>query len=142
MRIDTVALRAMKVIQFTILFLLFGSGLYAQPPAKPPFDADWVYEMPYSFERAKKLEWEWEFEKAVWYYINLVPENINLASTRIKGIKNHIGNPTIFINTTFKMFVIYDPEVNYMEGDVLITRKEVYEKKRLWADKLIQAVAK
>jgi hypothetical protein len=116
--------------------------MLAQPPAKPPFDADWVYEKPYNFERAKKLEWDWEFEKAVWYYINLVPENVKLAATRIEGIKNHVGNTTIFINTTFKMFVVYDPEVNYMEGDELITRKDVYDKKRLWADQLIQALAK
>lgn len=88
----------------------------------------------------QKLEWEWEFEKAVWYYINLVPENLKLATTRIKGFKNHIGNTTIFINTTFKMIIVYDPEVNYMQGNELVTRKEVYDKKRKWADKLIQAL--
>ncbi len=130
----------MKIVRSAILLLLVTFGLYAQPPAKPPFDTDWVYEKPYNFERAKKLEWEWEFEKAVWYYINLVPENLKLATTRIKGFKNHIGNTTIFINTTFKMIIVYDPEVNYMQGNELVTRKEVYDKKRKWADKLIQAL--
>lgn len=112
----------------------------SQPPAKPPFDTEWVYTKPYNFERAKKLEWEWEFEKAVWYYINLVPENVKEAAKRVKGIKNHIGKPDIFINTTFKMFVVYDPEVNSIENGELVTHKDVYDKKRAWADQLIKAV--
>lgn len=130
-----------KVLVLLLLSMLFWD-LQGQPPAKPPFDADWVYEKPYNFERAKKLEWEWEFEKAVWYYINLVPLNLKQAAARVKGIKNHIGNPNVFILTTFKMFVIYDPEVNYMENDELVTNKEMYDKKRLWADQLVQAVGK
>ena len=51
------------IILFLLMFAIAAS--YAQPPAKPPFDTEWVYDKPYNFERAKKLEWEWEFEKAV-----------------------------------------------------------------------------
>lgn len=128
-----------KFIVVLLMMFCYGLGA-AQPPAKPPFDTDWVYVKPYNFDRAKKLEWEWEFEKAVWYYINLVPENIKEAANRVKGIKNHIGKPDIFINTTFKMFVVYDPEVNSIENGELVTHKDVYDKKRAWADQLIKAV--
>lgn len=126
------------IVLFILVFAV--ADVFSQPPAKPPFDTEWVYEKPYNFERAKKLEWEWEFEKAVWYYINLVPENIKEAAKRIKGIKNHIGKPDIFINTTFKMFVVYDPEVNSIENGELVTHKDVFDKKRAWADQLIKAV--
>lgn len=127
---------------FLVLCLVAYCYAGAQPPNKPPFDADLAYDMPYTFEVAKKLEWEWEFDKAIWYYINLVPQNVKLAASRIKNLKNHIGNPAIFINTTFKNFVVYDPEINYMMNDTLVSRKDVFDKKRLWADQLIQAVGK
>lgn len=123
-----------------ILLLAVPLFLAAQPPNKPPFDTKYVYDKPYSFERAKKLEWEWEFEKAVWYYINLVPVDIKQAAARIKNLKNHIGNPAIFINTTFKTFAVYDPEINAMVNDTLVSHKDVFDKKRQWADRLMQAV--
>ena len=113
-----------------------------QPPNKPPFDADFVYDKPYTFEKAKELEWDWEFDKAIWYYIHLVPQNIKEAALRVRNLKNHIGNPEIAINTTFKIFVVYDPEVNYIENGELVTRKDIYDQKRLWADQLIKAVGK
>ena len=124
-----------------VCVLLTGT-LLAQPPAKPSFDTDGLYVTNYNFEQAKKWEWEWEFEKAVWYYINLVPVNIKLAATRISNLKNHIGNPVIFINTTFKNFAVFDPEINYMVNDSLVTQRDIYQKKREWADKLITAVSK
>lgn len=132
----------MKNFLVLAIILMVCGTLHAQPPAKPPFDTDWVYERPYNFDRAKRLEWEWEFEKAVWYYINLVPENIKEAANRIRGIRNHIGKPDIFINTTFKIFVVYDPEVNAIVDGKLVTHKDVFDKKRLWADMLIEAVGK
>lgn len=132
----------MKNFLVLAIILMVCGALQAQPPAKPPFDTDWVYKRPYNFDRAKRLEWEWEFEKAVWYYINLVPENIKEAANRIRGIRNHIGKPDIFINTTFKIFVVYDPEVNAIVDGKLVTHKDVFDKKRLWADMLIEAVGK
>lgn len=128
---------------FLILVLVFAAvWVWAQPPKKPPFDVGQTYDRPYTFEVAKRLEWDWEFDKAIWYYINLVPEDLKTAAERIKKLKNHIGNPIIFINTTFKIFIVYDPEVNYMQNDTLVTKKDVYLVKREWADKLIQEVSK
>lgn len=130
----------MKKPLLLLLMLLPIGALWAQPPNKPPFDIDDAYTKPYTFEKAKRLEWDWEFDKAIWYYINLVPQDVKQAALRIKNLKNHIGNPVIFINTTFKNFVVYDPEVNYMNADTLVTNKDVFEKKRAWADQLIKAV--
>ncbi|CAN5382436.1 hypothetical protein BH09BAC1_BH09BAC1_10740 [soil metagenome] len=132
----------MRKVLLLIALLLPMMVLLAQPPNKPPFDTDDAFVKSYTFEMAKHLEWDWEFEKAIWYYINLVPINIKQAALRIKNLKNHIGSPEVFIRTTFANFVMYDPEVNYLRNDSLITNKDVYEKKRAWADKLIIAVGK
>ncbi len=132
----------MKKVLLVCLMILPLVVLLAQPPNKPPFDIDDAYVKPYTFEQAKHLEWDWEFDKAIWYYINLVPLDIKQAALRIKNLKNHIGNPVIFINTTFKNFAVYDPEINFIRADTLVTNKDVWDKKRAWADQLITAVSK
>lgn len=137
------------ILLFSIVITMF-TTVSAQEHTKvveaPPAVDTWgLYTGDYSIEMAKEFEWDWEYEKAIWIYINLMPtEHKAMAVKRVKNLKAKVGDLISFIDNTFQYYAMLDPEITKpMKGsDTLkIEDPELLTKKRQWTDELIQAVS-
>ena len=137
------------LLLFSIVITLFSTVSaqdHTQVVEAPPAVDTWgLYTGDYTLEMAKKFEWDWEYEKAIWIYINLMPtEDRPTAIKRVKGLKAKVGDLISFIDNTFQYYAMLDPEITKpMKGsDTLkIQDPELLTKKRQWTDELIQAVS-
>lgn len=109
----------------------------------PPAVDTWgLYTGQYSIDIAKEFEWDWEYEKAIWIYINLMDtEHKAAAINRVKGLKVKVGDLVSFIDNTYQYYAMLDPEITEKKGDTLyIKDQEILKQKRKWTDELIDAV--
>lgn len=131
-------------ILFIGLFISLTSVALAQKGDVVPekkVDTWGLYTGEYSIDLAKKFEWDWEYEKAIWIYINMMdsPEK-PAAVKRVKGLKAKVGNLEEFINITFDTYVVHDPEVQEKVDGEVVMNPELFDEKRKLADALISAV--
>lgn len=140
----------MRAILLFSLVLTFCTAAFAQDhtqvvDAPPTVDTWGLYTGEYSIEMAKKFEWDWEYEKAIWIYINLMEtDQREAAIKRVKGLKAKVGDLISFIDNTFQYYAMLDPDITkkMKDSDTLkIEDPELLSKKRMWTDDLIQAVS-
>lgn len=129
----------MLTILMSIILLAGWSESYAQE--QPDVDTWGLFNGKYTVDKAKKFEWDWEYEKAIWVYINLIdsPDKKYIIQ-RVKKLKDKVGDLESFINNTFDVYIQLDPEAVKTVDGKLSDVPEVFKKKRAWADELIAAV--
>lgn len=133
----------LKQLVIVPLFLLGMVGYtQAQTGLKPKVDTWELYTSAYTFEQGKRFEWDWEYEKAIWVYLNLITtKERKIIVERVKNLKYKVGSLPEFINITFEMYAKYDPEIlRTVDGETYMD-PETFKKKRAWADQLILAVS-
>lgn len=134
----------LRLFSIVLLVAIFGVAQAQNAPSPPNKQVDtWgLYTGEYSIDLAKKFEWDWEYEKAIWIYINMMDgPNKAAAVKRVKSLKAKVGDLQEFINITFDTYVVYDPEVQEKEVDgEMVLNKERFDEKRKLADELIEAV--
>lgn len=133
----------LKVV-FICLLCVSAFVLTAQtPPEMPQQQVDtWgLYTGEYNLELAKDFEWAWEYEKAVWIYINMMdgPQRQAVVE-RVKGLKKKVGDLEVFINITFDTYANYDPEIHDMVDGKKVLNDSLYQRKKELTNQLIKAI--
>lgn len=119
------------------------SNLISMAADTPEVDTWGLYTGTHTLKQAKDFEWDWEYEKAIWIYINLMPtEHRQDAIKRVKNLKSKVGDLENFINITFDTYSVYDPEITIEKGDHVTTDAAKLKMKRIWANDLIYAVTR
>lgn len=96
-----------------------------------------LYPKEYTFEEAKEFEAKGELEKAIWFYINLYPDNNERVVSEVEKLKSKVDDISLFIK---KSFAMYGPYTLNEKGE-LAMNLEVMMKKGKWGDELIAAVS-
>lgn len=137
----------MKFLYTGILILIAAvaanSQQLSEASLKPKVDTWGLYTGEHTIDAAKRFEWDWEYEKAVWLYINLMPTDSRKAAIeRVSNLTSKVGNLEEFINITFETYSVYDPEITQGKGDHRVTDTAKLKMKRIWANDLIYAATR
>jgi tetratricopeptide (TPR) repeat protein len=99
-----------------------------------------VYPDKYTFEKADEFQKKGEYDKAIWFYINLFPENKTIVTDIIKKIalKLDTVDTSWFIKKSFTNFGSFDPEITTIKDGILTLDKDKLKNKGAWCDELIK----
>lgn len=125
----------MKALGIILTLTLYTGVAFSQ--GKDTSDNKKLYPSEYTFEKAKEFEEKGELEKAVWFYINLYPDNKEQVVTEVKKLKAKVDDLSLFIKKSFAMYGPFTPN----EQGELVMDLEVMMKKGKWGDELIAAVS-
>ena len=131
----------MKHIVIFIAAVIFASSsVFAQTLDE---DKNEVYTDIYSFEKADSFQSDGDYEKAIWFYINLFPNNearvIQIAQTLASKIDTlDMG---LLIKQSLAMYSAFDPAITTFESGVPNMDLEILRVKGSWADELIQKIS-
>lgn len=102
-----------------------------------------IYPDKYTFEKADEFLKKNEFDKAIWFYINLFPENKNQVIEIVKtfAAKNDTIEISKFIKNTFALYGINDPSIISFKNGTPNMNLETLKIKGAWGDELIQKVS-
>ena len=127
--------------QFSILLaiiVLIGNSIFAQTT-----EVEEVYPEKYTFEKADDFQQKGEYEKAIWFYINLFPDNTTQVVEAVKALveKLDTDDVSLFIKTSFAQYVIFDPAINTdVDGAPKMDMGKL-KLKGAWGDELIQKIS-
>ena len=96
-----------------------------------------IYPEKYTFKQAKKYVRQKEYENAIWFYINIYPENKTKVIKKVKALNNEIENLPSFIKFCFMIKSMYDPTISYFDNGEKVLNSSELNKKRSWVDELI-----
>ena len=105
--------------------------------------SDEIYPAAYSFEKAKEFEQLGEYDKAIWFYINLYPENKPVVIELVNKIADKLDtvDMNMFIKTSFASYITFDPEMATINNGVLNMDMTQLTKKGAWGDELILKIS-
>ena len=130
----------LKKCLFVFLILLAAGTVSGQMTEA---DKEELYPAKYTFEKASQFEEKGEYEKAVWFYINLFPENKSQAIEQMKAIaaKLDTTDMSFFIKKSFAMYATFDPTVMTFTKGMPEMNMEMLKLKGSWGDELIQKIS-
>lgn len=102
-----------------------------------------VYPNKYTFEEAENFYKKGEYEKAIWFYINLFPENRSQVIEVVKGIAIKLDSVDMskFIKKSFALYASFDPTITSFNNGGLNMNMDELQKKGAWGDELIQKIS-
>jgi tetratricopeptide (TPR) repeat protein len=126
----------------TILFLtslFFAINLIAQ--SIETVDKE-LYPDKYTFERADEFQRKGDYEKAIWFYINLYPNNKTKVVEIVKAISVKMDTVSMdaFIKKTFALYGTFDPSITKFNNGTPTMDLTKLEQKGAWGDELILQV--
>ena len=125
-----------KPILFGLLFLV-SFLCHSQTTDQIP-----KYPIKYTTEKADSLILLKDFEKAVWYLINIYGTEPKIAEKKIKSLKKEIPDLDLLIKQTFTVYSFSDPEIsNFNNGNLKIDGAKM-KLKGSWGDALIEIAKK
>lgn len=122
------------------LAILCFQSLFAQTS---PEEKKELYPDHYTFEKAEAYQNQGEYEKALWFYINLFPDNKPQVVDRVKAIAAKLDtvNMGLLIKKSFTLYAIFDPEISTFKDGTPILNMEKLKTKGAWGDELIQKIS-
>jgi|GEM_PF-4136519 len=124
--------------RYLITFVLFfaitmGYGQFSEEEKKI------LYPTNYTFEQAEVFENEGNYDKAMWFYINLYPENREKVIEKIKHFKEKHDTIDLrsFIINSFSTYSVFDPSISNWKNGYPELNKEKLDIKGSWGDALI-----
>lgn len=126
--------RKIKIVFITILSIFITNNAYSQSDSIKQKN---IYPEKYTFKQAKKYVKQKEYENAIWFYINIYPENKTKVIKKVKALNNEIENLPSFIKSCFMIKSMYDPTISYFDNGEKVLNSSELNKKRSWADELI-----
>lgn len=128
-----------QALTFLILILVFKAcfGQFEQMIDKE------VHLEKYTFEKAKEFEDKEEYQKAIWVYINLFPENTDSVVKCVKLIKNKLDTVDMswYIKSSFALYGAFDPDTwTNIDGESRFV-PSITSKKGSWGDQLIVKIS-
>jgi hypothetical protein len=94
----------------------------------------------YSFERARAFADQGELEVALWYYINLFPEDSERVVNDVVWLAGSHEDISTTIVLAFGMMAPFDPQISDMSGGGLVMNGGQWKVKSAWGDSLRAAV--
>lgn len=96
-----------------------------------------LYPNVYTLEKAILFQENKEYEKAIWFYINLYPENKSIVIEKVKQIIKYTDDIAFLIQKSFGLYGLIEPNEN---GEPTFDLEKSTTKGK-WADEIIEQVA-
>src|ERR1051325_5266355 len=102
-----------------------------------------VYPSKYTFEKAYDFLSNNDYEKAVWFYINLFPEDKirTVESLKLLKLKLRTTDVESLIKKSFELYGTFDPTVTTLSNGVAKIDSAKLKQKERWTDEIIQRLA-
>lgn len=125
-----------KTITLLTVFILTVLSTFAQTTDEKKE----LYPDKYTFEKAGEFQKRGEYEKALWFYINLFPDNKTKVIDTVKTLAAELNNIDMskLIKKTFALYGTFDPATTSFTNGTLSIDKSRLKLKGAWADELIQ----
>ncbi len=122
------------------IIILTANTIFAQTTDAQKKD---VYPDKYTFENADKFVKKGEYEKAIWFYINLFPDNKTQVIETVKAlaIKLETIDMSKFIKKSFALYASFDPTISTINNGGLNMNMDRLNLKGAWGDELIQKIS-
>lgn len=102
-----------------------------------------LYPDKYTFEKADDFQKKGEYEKAVWFYINLFPDNKTQVVEIVKTLAAKLDtvDMSMFIKKSFTLYGTFDPAITSFNKGVPNMDMGKLKLKGAWGDELIQKIS-
>jgi tetratricopeptide (TPR) repeat protein len=131
----------MKYFSILLLILtLTANSIFAQTTEVEKKD---LYPEKYTFEKAEDFQNKGEYEKAIWFYINLFPDNKIQVVEIVKDLATKLDTIEMgmFIKKSFALYGTFDPTISSFEGGAANMDMSKLKLKGAWGDELIQKIS-
>ena len=101
-----------------------------------------LYPDKYSFEKADDFQKKGEYEKAIWFYINLFPDNKAQVIEIVKTLATKLDTIDMakFIKMSFALYGTFDPTITSFDNGAPNMDMGKLKLKGSWGDELIQKI--
>ena len=102
-----------------------------------------LYPEKYTFEKAKSFQKKGEYEKSIWFYINLFPSNKTTVVTNVKSLEAKLDTVDMskLIKKSFALYGMFDPTITSFENGSPNMKIGKLKLKSAWGDELIQKIS-
>ena len=102
-----------------------------------------LYPDKYTFEKAVDFQNKGEYEKAIWFYINLFPDNKIQVIEIVKALETKLDtiDMGVFIKKSFALYGTFDPAITSFDNGAPNMDMGKLKLKGAWGDELIQKIS-
>jgi tetratricopeptide (TPR) repeat protein len=102
-----------------------------------------LYPDKYTFEKAGDYQKKGEYEKAIWFYINLFPDNKTQVIEIVKNLATKLDTIDMskFIKKSFTLYGTFDPAITSFDNGSPNMNMGKLKLKGAWGDELIQKIS-
>ena len=130
----------MKTLQLLLAFFILSYTLVSGQKKQDTRETD---PDKYTFEKAAEFEKKGELDKAVWFYINLYPENKEkvIANMKAFAARHDTLKMDVFIKKSFGIYATFDPAISNMDNGKMNMDMAKLKEKGNWGDELIVKIS-
>jgi tetratricopeptide (TPR) repeat protein len=130
----------MKTILLVTTLLLTVNSFFAQTTDAEKKE---LYPDQYTFDKAESFQKKGEYEKAIWFYINLFPENKIEVVDYVKSLETKLDTIDMskLIKKSFALYGTFDPAITSFENGSPNMDIGKLKLKGAWGDELIQKIS-
>ena len=105
-------------------------------------DDNEVYPDKYTFDKAKEFEQKGEYEKAIWFYINLFPDNKPQVVETVKTLATKLDtvDMPMLIKKSFALYGTFDPAITTFNNGTPTMNMGKLKEKGAWGDELCMKI--
>ena len=128
-----------KIYIFILLILVTSCSHYSQRKERERLS---TYPDTYTFEKADTLQKNGEYEKALWFYINLFPDNKTQVVEIVRALATKLDTVDLrgIITKSAIMYGPFDPTITTLKNGTPIINAVKLKQKGVWANELIQSI--
>ena len=131
----------MKYLSVLLLvYTLTANSIFAQTTEAEKKE---LYPEKYTFEKAEDFQKKGEYEKAIWFYINLFPDNKAQVVEIVKSLETKLDTVDMgmFIKKTFALYGTFDPTITSFDNGAPNMDLSKLKFKGAWGDELIRKIS-
>jgi len=131
-------MKHLSILLATII--LTANSIFAQ---KTDAEKKELYPDKYTFEKADDFQKNGEYEKAIWFYINLFPDNKTQVIGIVKTLATKLDTIDMgtFIKKSFALYGTFDPTITSFDNGAPNMDMGKLKLKGSWGDELIQKIS-
>jgi tetratricopeptide (TPR) repeat protein len=101
-----------------------------------------LYPYKYTFEKADEFQKKGDYEKAIWFYINLFPDNPTQVIKIVKELATQLDTIDMskLIKKSFTLYGTFDPAITTLNNGAPNIDMRKLKQKGVWGDELIQKI--
>lgn len=131
-------MKRVSILLATII--LNAHSIFAQTTEPKKTD---LYPNKYTLEKAADFQKRGEYEKAIWFYINLFPENKAQVTKIVKTLATKLDTVDMsrIIKKSFALYGSFDPAITSFDNGMPTMDVSRLKLKGAWSDELIQKIS-